>query len=138
MQLARGTVPAVSGGDGSVFLEGAWVLGRSRRGEGAAVYAYHEAKRLGGLVKVVPGDLGNEIEVRLGPVCHVKGRLSSTGLKALGVPLEWTNVYVKWEEHRPFRCMSDNQGFEFYLPAGKYKLHAYGTSTYSRDCYACK
>ena len=41
--------------------------------------------------------------------------------------MEWTNVYVFADEHRPLMCTSEECEFEFFLPPGQYRLNAYGT-----------
>ena len=57
------------------------------------------------------------------------GKLDSEGLKKVGRPLTWTNVYMSWnrDSHGIMSHMSDEQRFEFFVPPGKYELNAYGS-----------
>ena len=94
------------------------------------IVAVHEEKKLVGLTKVTQKDLGKIIEIPMQEACRVKGRLFSKGLEELGQSLDWTNVYVYWDDSRPFSCSSDYRRFEFLLPAGRYQIKPYGTGTH--------
>ncbi|MHC4476351.1 MAG: HEAT repeat domain-containing protein, partial [Planctomycetota bacterium] len=131
--LAGSISAAVSGEDGMVVLEAESLFGSRPVGQGVPIFAYQEDSRLGGLIEVSPRYFGEQVELRLQPLCHVKGRLTSSDLKELGSALAWTNVYARWHQLRPFRCSSDSQRFEFHLPPGQYKLHAYGMHTYNSE-----
>jgi prepilin-type processing-associated H-X9-DG protein len=131
--LVGATSALVSGEDGIVVLEAESLFGNQRRGQGVPIYAYQEDSKLGGLIEVSPIYCGEQVELRLQPLCHVKGRLTSSDLKELGLALEWTNVYARWQQLRPFQCSSDSQRFEFHLPPGQYKLNAYGMHTYDSE-----
>lgn len=93
------------------------------------IVALHDERKLVGLVRVTPKDLGNKVEIPLQVACRVKGRLTSKGLEKLGQSLKWTNVYVHLGDSRPFSCSSDYQRFEVLLPPGQYEIQAYGTGT---------
>ena len=116
-------------GEGTIAGE---QLFRSNRVPGAEVtiVAVHEEKKLVSLTKVTEKDLGKIIEIPMQEACRVKGRLFSKGLEELGLPLDWTNVYVYWDDSIPFSCSSDYRRFEFLLPPGRYQIGSCGTETY--------
>jgi thiol-disulfide isomerase/thioredoxin len=96
--------------------------------EGGILYGLFD-NNLAGFMKVKAEDLGKEIEMKLTPVCHVHGTLKSTELTDLNMKLPWTIVYVFYDNDRPLAFMGGRGNFKFLLPAGKYKLLAYGTRT---------
>ncbi len=96
-----------------------------------AMFVWDAAGVRAALIEVRLSDVGTRRQVTLSPACHVQGTLTSNGLQALGQALEWANTYVYWNErHRPVQCASKERDFEFWLPPGRYKVHAYGTDTY--------
>lgn len=84
-----------------------------------------------GLATLSRADLGDTIDVTLAPACRVRVKSTSSGLEALGRTLTLANVYVLWNDYRPFGCSSTKGVHEFLLPPGEYKLDAYSTDTYS-------
>jgi thiol-disulfide isomerase/thioredoxin len=103
--------------------------------EGGILYGLFDdssAPELAGFVKVKAEDIGREIEMKLTPVCRVHGTLKSTELTDLNMKLPWTIVYVFYGNDRPLEFMGGQGYFKFLLPAGKYKLRAYGTKTYKK------
>ncbi len=85
-----------------------------------------------GLAELSP-DRAGPVEIRLSPACLVTVKATSTGLRELGRDLIWSNVYVNWGQTRPFGVDSRNGVQRFILPPGEYKLHVYGTDTYTRS-----
>ena len=65
------------------------------------------------------------------PACRLHGKLGSKGLQEMGWPLDWTNVYLYWNDDRPLSHSSDKQQMEFWVPAGTYRLYAYGSAKHS-------
>ncbi|MCH7556100.1 MAG: redoxin domain-containing protein [Planctomycetes bacterium] len=94
-----------------------------------ALYVLHEDRRIGAVCEISKDGKQEEIELTLVPVCHVHGRLGSEGLKKIGRPLTWTNVYLQWNQDSfgVLSHTSDNQRFEFLVPPGEYQLMAYGS-----------
>lgn len=130
MRFIRRKINIVSQEDGTVALDAELLFGNLPENRAIPLYVYHEDRKIGCLISLLRKDLGRRIVVKLQSVCHVKGQLRSSGLQELGLPLKWTNVYVYWEDLRPFKCGSEQQRFQFYLPPGRYRLDAYGTHTY--------
>ena len=91
------------------------------------LYVYHERLGLAGIKEVSKDDLGKTVTVVLERACHVRGRLTSSGMSALKRPVGWTNVYVCRGESRLLSFSSESQEYHFFLPSGTYKLSAYGT-----------
>ena len=91
------------------------------------LYVYHERLGLAGIKEVSKDDLGKTVTVVLERACHVRGRLTSSGMSALKRPVGWTNVYVCRGESRLLSFSSESQEYHFFLPSGTYKLNAYGT-----------
>jgi len=94
-----------------------------------ALYILHEERKIGAICEIAKDDKQQVIELTLEPVCHVHGKLDSEGLKKVGRPLTWTNVYMSWnrDSHGVMSHMSDEQRFEFFVPPGEYELNAYGS-----------
>lgn len=94
-----------------------------------ALYVLHEDRRIGAKCMISKDGKQEEIELILEPVCHVHGKLDSEGLKKIGRPLTWTNVYLYWDQDSfgVLSHMPDNKRFEFFVPPGRYKLNAYGS-----------
>jgi peroxiredoxin len=101
-----------------------WTEGRKR-----ALYVLHEERKIGAVCEISKDDKQQVIELTLEPVCHVYGKLDSEGLKKVGRPLTWTNVYLSWnrDSHGVMSHSSQEQRFEFFVPPGKYQLYAYGS-----------
>lgn len=133
VRFVRGSNAVISLEDGTVVLKAKRLFENLPADKAIPLYAYHEDRKIGGLIQVSRKHLGKRIDLKMEPVCHIKGQLACSGLKELDLPLEWTNVYVYWGNLRPFQCSSNQQRFEFYLPPGQYKLRAYGTRTYSKE-----
>lgn len=93
------------------------------------IYALHEGRRIGAICEIAKDDKRQVIELKLEAVCHVHGRLDSEGLKEVGRPLRWTNVYMSrlGDDSRILSHSSDEQRFEFSVPPGEYELYAYGS-----------
>jgi len=93
------------------------------------LYILQEDRKIGAICEVAKDDNQHVIELTLVPVCHVHGKLDSEGLKEIGRPLTWTNVYMSWnrDSHGVMSHMSDEQRFEFFVPPGEYELNAYGS-----------
>ena len=98
------------------------------------LYLLHEGRKIGAICEIARDDDRQVIEVPLEPMCVVHGRLDSKGLRSVGRPLTWTNVYVGLArpERRFMSHNSDRQRFEFLLPPGEYRLSAYGSGEGSR------
>ena len=94
-----------------------------------ALYILHEERKIGAICEIAKDDKQQVIELTLEPVCHVYGKLDSEGLKKVGRPLTWTNVYLSWnrDSHGVMSHSSEEQRFEFYAPPGEYELNAYGS-----------
>ena len=99
-----------------------------------ALYVLHEDRLIGATYMTSRDGKSEEIELTLEPVCHVHGKLSSEGLKKIGRPLTWTNVYMYWDRDSfgVLSQMSENQRFEFLVPPGRYTLNTYGSGEGSR------
>jgi beta-lactamase regulating signal transducer with metallopeptidase domain/peroxiredoxin len=93
------------------------------------LYVLHEDRNIGAVCEISRDDPRREIPLTLEPVCHVHGKLDSEGLKKVGRPLTWTNVYLSWnrDSFGVLSHMSEEQRFEFFVPPGKYELDAYGS-----------
>ncbi len=91
------------------------------------LYLMYEESGLAAFQELGPADAGKSITIRMVPACHVQGRLDSAGLRDMGWPLFWTNVYLYRNGDRLLQHMSEKQQVEFWLPPGRYELHAYGT-----------
>jgi thiol-disulfide isomerase/thioredoxin len=80
----------------------------------------------------VSGTDGNEVQqITVHPARWVRGELKCSQLEAVDKPVAWTNVYVIQGMERPLCWMSNEGGkYEFLLPAGDYKLEAYGSETF--------
>lgn len=99
-----------------------WPLQRN-----VALYILHEGRKLGAFCEISRADKRKEIEVTLEPICHVHGKLSSSGLQDIGQPLTWTNVYFWWKKLIALSHTSEKQRFEFFVPPGQYQFMAYGS-----------
>ncbi len=97
------------------------------------LYALEPERRLVALTEVTRQDVGRKVELKLQPACHVKGTVTSTGLKRLGRPLSGFIVSLKWGDNRLSSYGSKGGVFEFFLPPGNYQLRAYGGDTYGVD-----
>jgi thiol-disulfide isomerase/thioredoxin len=98
------------------------------------VVAWKEDAMIAGYGKptAVSGAGGEDVQqITVHPARWVRGKLKCSQLDAVGKPVGWTNVYVLNGMVRPLCCESDEGGkYEFLLPAGDYKLEAYGAETY--------
>ncbi|KPL22287.1 MAG: hypothetical protein AMJ75_08355 [Phycisphaerae bacterium SM1_79] len=94
-----------------------------------ALYVLHEDRKIGATCMISKDGEQGEINLTLEPVCHVHGKLDSEGLKEIGLPLTWTNVYLYWDRdsHGVLSHMSENKRIEFLVPPGRYTLNAYGS-----------
>ncbi len=94
-----------------------------------ALYILNEERQIGAFCEISKDDERNQIELKLEPVCHVHGKLSSEDLEEIGRPLTWSNVYLGFnkDSHGVLSCMSEKQQFDFWVPPGEYKLSAYGS-----------
>ncbi len=95
-----------------------------------AVYILHEDRWIGGVQEIDRSDANRPPYTMLHPVCRVRGTLRSSGLEALGMALQWANLYVDSNGHALLNRMFQEQKFDFELPlpAGEYRLLAYGAS----------
>ena len=100
----------------------------------AALVVMHEPQRIGAVLEVSREDLGKRRELRLTPLCHVRGLLKSTELGRLGRPLRWSSVDVRWEGHglfsqgpEPLDGRPGQIPFDFLLPPAPYELHTRGS-----------
>ena len=93
------------------------------------LYILHEERRIGAICELSKDDKRQVIELKLEPVCRVHGRLDSEGLKKVGRPLTWTNVYMsrRGDNSRILSHLSEEQRFEFSVPPGEYELDVYGS-----------
>ena len=91
------------------------------------LYVLQERQGFAGFKEVSKDDLGEVVTVTVEPACHVRGKLTSSGMAALKRPIGWTNVYLYRGTERPLSFSSESQEYHFYLPPGTYKLSAYGT-----------
>jgi beta-lactamase regulating signal transducer with metallopeptidase domain len=94
-----------------------------------ALYVLHEDQRIGATCMISKDGEREGIELILESVCRVHGKLDSEGLKKIGRPLTWTNVYLSWDRdsHGVLSHMPENKRFEFFVPPGRYTLSAYGS-----------
>lgn len=77
--------------------------------------------------KLIPFELADgKLKVRLAPLCEVRGTIVCEELTKAGQPLGWTNVYLEAQGNSVADCSSENGHFDFLVPAGDYKLEAYG------------
>src|SRR5204863_4290931 len=74
---------------------------------------------------VSPKTASDPVEIRLGPVVHVHGKLVSTDL---GHPPVWSNVYMNLMpgKIRAAHNISEKAAFSMWLPVGEYQMNAYG------------
>lgn len=79
----------------------------------------------GGLIVLAPKAAADPVEIRLGPMVHVHGKLVST---ELGHPPVWSNVYMNLMpgKIRLAYHISTTADFSMWLPAGEYHMNAYG------------
>jgi thiol-disulfide isomerase/thioredoxin len=122
----------VADANGTVILPEDEMFGHEWEANGVILYGLYE-NTLAELLKVMPDDVGKEIEMKLTPVCRVYGKIESTELAGLNQKLLWTNIYVSRDNTSDFMCVSGQENFSFLLPAGKYKLYAYGTRMYGKS-----
>jgi thiol-disulfide isomerase/thioredoxin len=114
---------AESDAAGMAELIGARALERRKM----LLYILQDRLGLAGFKEVSQDDLGMMITATVEPVCHVRGRLTSSGMAKLNRPIGWTNVYVHRGDDRPLSYSSEFGEYFFALPPGIYKLSAYGT-----------
>jgi uncharacterized protein (TIGR03067 family) len=92
-----------------------------------------ENKRMA-VVPLSPAKLiGGEVKAALAPECRVTGKIACEELTKLGRPIGWTNVYLMHSGGRLAGCDSPEGHFEFFVPPGKYTLHAYGSEVEGKD-----
>jgi len=99
--------------------------------KGVVLYGLYESN-LAGFIDVNADDLGKEMEMKLTPACRVYGKIKSRELDTLGQKLDWSNVYVYFNNQQPLSYMGQKGDFEFLMPDGKYQLYAYGMSAYGK------
>ncbi|HUU15821.1 MAG TPA: hypothetical protein VMW72_01615 [Sedimentisphaerales bacterium] len=94
-----------------------------------ALYVLHEDRRIGATYMISRNGEREEINLKLEPACRVHGKLDSEGLKKIGRPLTWANVYLYWDQDSfgVLSHMPENKRFEFFVPSGRYTLNAYGS-----------
>lgn len=92
-------------------------------GSDRTLFAMDRARQSVGIAG--PGVTGGVVEIRLGPAIRFHGAFSCS---ELGRPATWTNVVLTALPARlPFaQCTSEHAAFAFVLPAGRYKVRAYG------------
>ncbi len=124
---------AVSDEKGEVVLAKKEIFryGSKRGTEDALLYVIDEEK-LVGFVEVSPADMEKQQKVRLRPACRVYGKVKSTGLEKLDLPLEQASVSLERGRYKVLSWSGrpGEQGFEFFVPPGSYELYADGTYTY--------
>ncbi len=77
--------------------------------------------------KLVPSSLvEGKLKVKLSPLCEVRGSIVCKELADAEQPIGWTNVYLEANGEMVADCSSENGTFDFLVPAGDYKLEAYG------------
>ncbi|UCE50423.1 MAG: hypothetical protein JSW47_09705 [Phycisphaerales bacterium] len=91
-----------------------WPVERKR-----ALYVLHEDRKIGATCMISKDGEREEINLTLEPVCRVHGKLDSKGLKKIGRPLTWANVYLDRDAriHRRF-CESFGHPPSVALPTG--------------------
>ncbi len=99
-----------------------------------ALYVLHESRKIGTTCMISKDGERGEINLTLEPVCCVHGKLDSEGLRKIGRPLTWTNVYLYWDRDSfgILSHMPENKRFEFFVPPGHYTLNAYGSGEGAR------
>jgi thiol-disulfide isomerase/thioredoxin len=122
----------ISDDEGSVKFQKEDIYEYPHEKDGILLYAVSENK-LAGFLEITPQHIGKPIQWQLKSACKVYGELESSALEKLNRQLEWTNVYLYSNKYRPLSCSSKTGKFEFILPPGRYRLNAYGISTYSSD-----
>jgi thiol-disulfide isomerase/thioredoxin len=85
-----------------------------------------------GFIEVNGDDLGKEMQMKLTPASRVYGKIKSSELDTLGQKLDWTNVYVYFNNQQPLSYTGKQGDFEFLMPDGKYQLYAYGMRVYGK------
>jgi thiol-disulfide isomerase/thioredoxin len=121
----------ISNEDGSLNLTEETIFKYEWQKKGVLLYGVYE-NNLAGFSEVSYDDLGKEFEMKLTPACRVHGKIKSTDLDNLGLDVNWTNVYVWLDNERPMSYANRKGMFEFLLPAGQYKLNAYGERLYGK------
>jgi len=91
----------------------------------AAIGASDAERHLVGFASAAPAAIQDgTASVTVHPQLHVRGTLASPDLA--GKPIGWTNVYLFNGGERIGCCSSRAGTFDFFVPAGSYRLNAYG------------
>ena len=77
-----------------------------------AVYVLQKERNLGTVYTLTDADAGKSFEVRLQPLCHVEGTLSSPELVATMTLCE-IYAQIQWQKIRILQQFSQKQKFEF-------------------------
>ncbi len=81
--------------------------------------------------QVSEADAGATVELTIRSTAKVRVMQTSSSLATLGIPLDWTYLYVFKGETRPIDCPGSEGVHELLLPPGDYKLYGYGRDTYT-------
>jgi hypothetical protein len=130
MDLKPDTGRARTGADGRFLLR--------MPEECHAVMAMDQSRSRGGLLILPKGNPTRDVEIRIGPLVRVKGKLEGPG--AGRRPL-FTGLLAKvpYDPARPLdqrvlvHCGSFEARFEMSLPPGRYTLHAYSDGRREKD-----
>ena len=113
--------PFVSDASGRVLLTGEQAAYRQ-------FYALHEARGWVGYEALAETPATGEVEVKLEPACHVRGRFGSREFESLGHPLLETVTFVHDADGRLVMYFVSERGrCEFLLPGGEYRLEIEGS-----------
>ncbi len=94
------------------------------------VVARHAGRKLVAIQILSPEQFNETITVTMRPESRISGRLVSTELAVRKRAITWSNVYLYSDKARAMGCISRKAEFHFYVPAGTYKLEAYGMETF--------
>ena len=114
---------------------------RNTDSAGVVVFPYVELPRLIideksrqiAFPKLIPSSLiEGKLKVKLEPLCEVRGSIVCEELAKVEQPIGWINVYLEANGETVADCSSENGNFDFLVPAGDYKLSAYGAQVSGR------
>jgi prolyl oligopeptidase len=119
--------PDLTDESGQVRLDGK-ALADSIYRDSLAICAIDTEQRQIGLISLAKKDFGATKELRLSPPVKVEFNIHSSQLEKLNQPFDRGLCYIYWEDSRPFFSDSKNGQLTFWLPPGKYRYNAYGST----------
>ncbi|HEY2584879.1 MAG TPA: TlpA disulfide reductase family protein [Tepidisphaeraceae bacterium] len=127
--------PRLTDANGEADVDASAVFGNKFQRWGTApLWIVDRSRRLGAMENVRRSEFGRAAvhEIRLRPLCHVVGEVSSLGLWQVGRQIKRTIVYPCWPGQRLTGTLEgDFKGarFEILLPPGEFMLDVYGTDS---------